>query len=433
VTGLQGTAAEILEAITDAPVIDTHEHTRLSDSRGIGGIGDLMVPSFVRLCFRAADGSPNSLGQALERPIPSTWVEAAPVIERLRANSLWHWFEQGVCELHGLGEVTAIDGESWDMLGDSIRRRHADPSWLPAVLDRARIETVLWDPYWDVGTTDVPEARYRPSPRLDSAISSFHPDASDYEGNNLIRDRAAEHGLEVNTLGDLETLIDRVLDASVSAGARSTKLAMAYERTLRLGPATRAQASTIFGTTPEEITDEGKLVFGDYIVRYYAERAQDLGLVLQVHTGVARLADSNPLQLEPLLQAYPGLVVDVFHGGYPWVRECAALAHAYPNVRLNLVWLPHLSTEAARTALKEWLQVVPQVSRIGWGGDCRVPEETYGALLAVKYCMGVALGELVDDGYLRLQDAIYVARSILYDGPAETYGLGASGAEAGAR
>ena len=101
----------------------------------------------------------------------------------------------------------------------------------------------------------------------------------------------------------------------------------------------------------------------------------------------------------------------------------AALAHNHPNVRINLTWLPQISTEAASAALKEWIQVIPQVDRISWGGDCRTGEETYAALLAAKHSVARAVGDLVDDEYFDLESGIAVATSIFHDGGARTYGL----------
>ncbi len=422
-TRAQTIATDIRAALQDQPVIDTHEHTRRVVPGEVSSIADLMARGYVRSCLRAPNGSANSLGKELDRELPVTWDEAAKTIDQIRATSIWHWFERGVCELHGFGPDTVIDGETWDAVTESVMKAHADANWLPTMLDKAQIETVLWDPYWDVGSLDLPEARFRPSPRVDSAMSSFHVEASDYEGNNLFRDRGRVHGVEVETLADLEHLVDKVLEASVAAGSRSLKLAAGYQRTMRLGQSTRGQAEAIFGTAPDLIDQKDRIVFGDYMLRYQIERAIDLDLVLQVHTGMARLADSNPLNLQPMLQAYPQLVVDLFHGGYPWVREFGALSQSYPNVRLNLVWLPQLTAEGAVSGLKEWIQLCPQISRIAWGGDCRTPEEMYGALLGGKWTIARALAELVDDNYLRMNDALRIARSILYDGPVSTYRL----------
>jgi len=189
----------------------------------------------------------------------------------------------------------------------------------------------------------------------------------------------------------------------------------------------RSTAEAVFGRAPAEVSREEALAFGDYVIRFYLDQARERGLVVQIHTGMARLDSSNPLLLQPLLQDYPDVVFDLLHGGFPWTAETAALAHAYPNVRLNLVWLPQISSEAAVQALKVWIQVVPDVRNISWGGDARSPEEMYGGLLAGKHAVARAFGELVEVGYIDSDTAIEGARAILYDSGAQTYSLGSRG------
>jgi hypothetical protein len=254
-------------------------------------------------------------------------------------------------------------------------------------------------------------------------MAAFHPDASDYEGANLIRDWSGPFDRDVTSLAGLETLIDSVLAANLRAGARSLKVPIAYERTLAVGSAPRDEAASVFGRLPHAVSQHERLLFGDYVLRFFVDRARDHGLVVQVHVGLARLEDSHPLMLLPLLREFPDVTFDLFHGGYPWIREVAALAHSYPNVRLNLVWLPLISTDAAIAALREWVQVVPQVDRICWGSDARTPEETLGALLAAKHAIAVALGQLVNEGYLSLSSAIGTGESILAGAARSIYGL----------
>ncbi len=138
--------------------------------------------------------------------------------------------------------------------------------------------------------------------------------------------------------------------------------------------------------------------------------------------GLARLDSSDPLLLESQIREHPEVVFDLFHGGYPWIRSSAALAHNYPNVRLNLSWLPQLSSEAAVAALKEWLQIVPQVDRISWGADCSTVEESYATVLAAKHCVQRALAELIEDDFIDDGTAVIAARSILHDAGVAIYG-----------
>jgi hypothetical protein len=293
---------------------------------------------------------------------------------------------------------------------------------MSAALDHANVRLIIWDPNWKPGTWTTPDARARPSLRINSAVVAFHPDTSDGEGHNIIREWASELDIDVATLADLEALIDKLIDRNIQGGARSIKSALAYDRTIAVDATPRSVAKGLFGTPPDRMLPADKKAFGDYIVHFFLDRARDRHLVVQFHTGLARLAGSNPLLLEPLLQGHPDVVFDLFHGGYPWVHEAGALAHNYPNVRLNLTWLPQLSSELTAALIKEYLQVVPQVDRISWGGDCRTVEESHGALLALKQALARSISELVADGYFDLQTGIDAALNILYGAGASIYG-----------
>jgi uncharacterized protein len=421
------TLAQLRAAVARTEVVDTHEHLRpIPYLRGEfkDGLVGLFRNSYLTRCLRTADGSANGLGLSYESYLAeNTWETVAEVVRRVRFTSYFRWLMRGLVELYELDQPT-LTPESWEFLSEELQRRYERDDWLATVLDRANVVGIIWDPFWKAGTTDPPDVRCLPSFRINSAVVAYHPDASDFEGSNLIRDWAAELNVDVSSLADLEGLIAQVIDRNVLAGSRSLKAAIAYDRSLDVAPVPRPQAERVFGRRPDVIRPEEQKLFGDYIIRYFLEQARDRGLVFQVHTGLARLSGSNPILLEPLLQAFPAVVFDVFHGGYPWVHDVAALAHNYPNVRLNLTWLPQLSTHLAAEALKEWLQVVPQVDRISWGGDCFAVEEAYGSLLAARDAVARALADLVADEFLDMDTALVAAESILARGGAVTYGVG---------
>jgi Amidohydrolase len=420
----QGAAARLIATtVASASIVDTHEHLRpVSELRGIGITG-LLRHTYLTRALREPDTSANGLSNSYSVHLAEeTWEATQSALERVRFTSYYRWLMAGLHELYDL-PAQELDPRSWEYLRDEIPRRYADDSWLATILDRAHITAIIWDCNWRPGEWVGPDPRCYPSMRVNSAVAAFHPDATDFEGTNLIRDWSAAFGIDVSRLSHLERLLERVLEANVRGGSRSIKLAIAYDRSLAVDDVPRSEAERIFGTSPTKITAADRRHFGDYIVRLCLDHAASRHLVAQVHTGLARLDGSSPLLLEPLLRAYPTVTFDLFHGGYPWIHEVAALAHNYPNVRLNLTWLPLLSTEVAVSTLKEWLQIVPQIDRISWGGDCFTGEEAYGSVLAFRNVVARALADLVDVGYLTLDAAIAAAHSVLSSGGAATYGV----------
>ncbi len=419
--------AAIESEIEQAAVVDTHDHLRpIAHLRDTINTTVLLRESYLQRCVRAADGSAHGVGPALEISLEhDTWETVHAVLERTRFTSYYHWLLKGLLALYdGLSGSMDLTRADWEYLSAELPRRYArGEAWLAEVLDLANVTAVIWDPFWTAGAWEPPDARCYPSLRINSSLVGFHPAASDFENSNLVRDWAEAFNLEVDSLTDLEDLMDRVLDANLRAGCRSLKAAIAYDRTLAVDTPPRRVAERIFGTPEQDLSAAERQAFGDYVIHAWLRRAREHRLVFQVHTGIGRLSGSNPLLLEPLLQQYPDVVFDVFHGGYPWIHHTGALAHNYPNVRLNLTWLPQVSTEVAVAVLKEWLQTVPQVDRISWGADCSLIEEAYGSLLAARYTIARALAELVDDGYFDLDTAIHAAHSILSRSGTAIFGL----------
>jgi uncharacterized protein len=421
---MNSTYREIANAIADSPVVDTHDHLRpaaqLAKPMTVAG---LFRSSFIARSMRDADGSPTGAvdDRTVSRWAENTWEATAEVIARVRFTSYYHWLLRGLVELYDLPQAE-LTRAGWEQLNAELPARYSDPNWPAVVLDRAHIETVIWDPFWRPGTWEGHDPRLVPSFRISSALVAYHPASVDYVGCNLIRDWSGHFNIDVRTLSDLERLIDQLLDQNIRAGCRSLKSPIAYDRSLSIGPGLRSSAEKVFGRAPDDVTEIEARAFGDYIMRFLLDRARDHRLVVQVHTGMARLAGSNPMLLASQIEQYPDVVFDIFHGGYPWIHEVGALAQNYPNVRLNLVWLPQLTTEVAVLAVKEWLQVVPQTDRISWGADSWTVEEMYGALLGAKHVLSRALSEFVEEGYLDLKGAIDAASSVLYGGGRAIYG-----------
>lgn len=413
----------LLTSMDAAPVFDTHEHLRpITELGSPMTLVRLFANTYVARSARNADGSPNGIvrGTPWDPSGPDRWDVVEHIIERVRWSGFYRCLLLGLTELYELpdGQITA---DNLEQLSTAIGQAYASPRWLATVLDRARIETVIWDPFWKPGLWSAPDKRFLPSLRIDSSLVAFDSQGNDYIGCNIIRDWSAHFDIEVRSLADLEELIDRLLKENRVVGSRSLKAAIAYDRSLAVASVSRRDAELMVGTRWDQASPEARQRFGDYIIRFYLDRAREYGLVFQVHTGLARLGGSNPLLLSGLLEDFPTVVFDLFHGGYPWIHESGALAQNYPNVRLNLTWLPQLSPSLAVAALKEWIQVAPQVDCISWGADSWTVEEMYGALLMTKRVVARAIADLVADSFFSLEEGLDAAHSILYRSGAMTY------------
>ena len=161
------------------------------------------------------------------------------------------------------------------------------------------------------------------------------------------------------------------------------------------------------------------------------DEIQKQGLVAAVHTGYwGDFRTLNPSSVIDLADRYPGVMFDVFHLGYPYVREAIMLAKGRGNVYLNLCWTYIISPKFAYDALVEILEMVPSHKIIGFGGDysCSPVEKVYGHLVMAREVIARALATKIADGWFTFDGAIAMAKKMLYDNPKTLYRLGGTAA-----
>jgi predicted TIM-barrel fold metal-dependent hydrolase len=146
------------------------------------------------------------------------------------------------------------------------------------------------------------------------------------------------------------------------------------------------------------------------------------------HTGIQagnfnRIANANPLHLQPLLEEFPRARIDLFHGGMPWVREIGILAKYFPGVHLNMAWMHIINPAQARSALSEWLDIVPNTKIFGFGGDYHIVEKVYGHLKLARQNIARVLAEKVAEGAFSRAEASRIARRLMLENPRDFYAL----------
>jgi len=223
---------------------------------------------------------------------------------------------------------------------------------------------------------------------------------------------AQQNGLAVHTLDDYLAVIDAIFKMAIKKGAAGLKTTLAYQRSIRFENVPRPRAEQAFGKRPGDLTPAEQRDFEDFIFWHIVKLAARYDLPFQIHTGDARIQDSNPMLLVDLIDANPQTKFVLFHGGYPWVGETGAIAMKHRNVWIDSVWLPTLSYTMCRRAYQEWLDALPS-DRIMWGSDVQTPEGVYGAADLTRRCLADALAEKVDRGELRFEHAQRIGRQIL--------------------
>ena len=387
--------------LTELPIISSHEHHLETKQQMKLTLDSIFKNSYVGWC---------SLPASTTKDARSQWLTS------IRSNTYFVWLEKSICQIYGYDEINA---DNWDSISEDINKRHQDGLHHWHILEcYANYKKFIQDSYWNPGDCLSNPEFVASTYRMDTWMAGFHKNCLDH-------DRMNPRMLVDYDMQDLDAY-EMALKADIESKMPSIcalKCAVAYERDISFKKVSRDKAEKIYGSSPELISDDDRILFGDYIFGYFVDIAREYNIPIQIHTGLARLAGSNPMLLEPVIAANPDVKFVLFHGGFPWFYEVAALAHNYQNVYIDMNWLPLVSTSAAQNALHTFFEVLPDCRRICWGGDCWTSEESFGAAMAFRMVLADVLADKMSSGLYRTSYIDFLAERILFQNCKELYSM----------
>lgn len=217
------------------------------------------------------------------------------------------------------------------------------------------------------------------------------------------------------------------------------KTVVAYRTGLEVRRWGSDDARAAFAAARAEVAETGAVRLGhkpllDELLHVAFSVAAAEELPVQAHVGYgdpdADLRLANPLLLRGVLEqpAYRGMPLVLLHGCWPYTREAAYLAAVYGNAWLDLSYgIPFLSRAEMRRVTQAALGAAP-ASRLMYSSDgARVPELHWMGAHDGRRLLADALGELVDDGDLTLDQARRSGELVLRDNATALYGIDAVG------
>ncbi len=328
------------------------------------------------------------------------------------------------------------------LLHDTARFLACEPTFDAVLAARnARVTTpadaqqYVSDLYADAGiTTQMLDFGF-PQPPLDLAEVRASTPASTqiipiYRIEPLIADLL--HNAQAYTWAEArQTYDDAITRAIRTDGYRGVKSIIAYRTGLAVSPLSRSdeQGRVAWDAIRRGVGDDPFRMLRDHLLCRALERCMDLDVPMQIHTGMGdwevQLPAVRPALLQELLRdpLFRACRVLLVHTGYPYHREAAYLANVLPRVYLDLSeGIPFAGAAAARI-IAEVLEMAP-LNRVCYGSDAfALPEITYSSAILGKQALAVALGELVDGGFVSGEVAKESAARILSETALELYGV----------
>lgn len=424
----------IKKVVDNLEIVDTHEHLTSETDRLADDPDPLSV--FLKL-YTASDlvssgMHPDKLRYIRDTRVPlaDRWKVFAPHWENVRHTGYGRVLEIAAKQIY---QVDGITEKTYLELSRRMKQANTPGLYKRILRDKARICKCILDPLDDLT---------RPIARLDVDTELFVPVQQFREFmmvNNILdlRRLSAKLGVPIHSLSDLVAAMEMEFER-VAPAICGIKTSIAYYRTIRFENVEQGEAERAFNRIFKEQPLDWEpnsiigsvLLYGpsmeeakplqDYMMHRIIRLAAKHHLPIQVHTGLQDgfgniLSNADPLNLTNLFVQYPEVNFAIFHGGYPYTGEVAALAKNFRNVYVDMCWLHIISPTRAREALAEYLDTVPSNKILAFGGDYTFVEGVYGHSVIARENVARSLSDLVDQGALTVEDAQNLARQILRD------------------
>lgn len=413
---------DIYEELCGIPTIDAHEHLPPEESRMKEPCDFYSLFQHYCSADLISSGATKEDMAALanrQLPLAERWARFRPFFSAIRTGSCARSPLIVVRDLLGFADLN--DG-TYEAVSAKLQEINKPGLYDHILRERCSIAACI--ECWCLEKGPYPDYFYHLAPG---------PEVIDLADQQAVNQLAAKCDYDIHTLDDVLTCMTRTVERWRAnpkvVGIKSTH---AYRRSIAFQKVTAHEAETVFNRI---LTHEGHALSAheliplqDFLMFELVARAEAVHLPMVFHTGFQagnynRIVNANPLLLQSLIEEFPRARIDLFHGGMPWVREIAFLAKYFPGVHLNMTFM-HIGCSAqARSALCEWLDMVPNTKIFGFGGDYGVVEKVYGHLTLARQNIAAVLSDKIAAGTVSRSEASLVARRLMFDNPRDFYGL----------
>ena len=398
----------LCDAMTQFEIIDAHEHLGPERARTAAAVDVFTLFSHYTRGDLVVTGMSDAQYQSLfnrDIPLECRWRLFAPHWQEIRWGSYARAALLAAREFYGFED---IHEDTYQPLSEAMQAANQPGLYERVLRDACRIRTALTQcGSTDLGTpllTPVMPMVYPMETWGDVVHPSFNLEAS------------------VRTLDDYVDAVQGYILRVKAEGAVGLKMVS--------NPSTapsREDAATAFGKLRDG--SEPRLPvpnpLRDYVIDQAISFATEQDLVVAVHTGYwGDFRTLDPLHMIPILQRHPNTRFDMYHLGYPWVRESLMLGKGFANVWINFCWTHIISQQFAVAGLDEAIDLIPMNKILAFGGDYNTPvEKVYGHLVMAREDIAEVLARRIENGQMSESQALDLAHKWLWDNPKKLYRL----------
>jgi hypothetical protein len=393
-----GTYIALRDYVDTIKVVNTHEHQRIPGEYAgkKHNFYTLLAYSYLKADLVSA-GSPRLTPDIVNRgDLDELWKTFGPYLDFSRNTTYYSHFLAGFQKLYGY-EESYFTEDGIRLLSEQIEKNYDQrEEWYQKAFEDSGFEVMFVDQYWNFSNTNL-DSRYF------ALVFNINLLVSAVSQPSLYK-QAAKEGYDIKILDDYLAYADHLFEKFLDNKVVCLKNSMAYSRSLDYQNVPYERTKELFALPSDSLSESERTALSDFMFHWIIKKSIEVDLPIQIHTGYLAGNDNNlengrPIKLNNLFRLYPKARFVLFHGGYPWTGEFGALGKMFPNVYLDLVWLPQISREAAVKALDDMFDLVPY-NKFFWGGDCHYIEESVGSLEFAKDVVAQVLAARINRGLM---------------------------------
>jgi len=422
----------VLQELKRIPVVDAHCHIN-SEKPQAQSIGDILFYHFLKCEIYSAGGDDTFLisNASLEEKM-DYFLKYLPVIEN---TTTWWCVKKILKDLYDLKEP--LNHKNWQNIQKEIEKNRNDTTWPENLLTKKlKIEHSLCCCDWY--SKNLAEEKSMEKPYL-----SLHPEGVCFGplfGKGILD--FLSHEKKAETLKETTDLIQAMLKKMLETGFKS--FGIAFDYLFQPVSFSGEKLNQVYQKylTGESLSYEELNALSTHFLYKFLETIKGKATVQVVigalwnfggvkwdfHGGESYVVVSNNLipGLIQVFKDFQDIRFNIYYCSETISQQVTIIARMLPNVSLLGFWWHNLFPGYIKKMIAERIEALPSNKWILIGTDAYSCEWSYGKFSLVLDCLAEVLAEKIEEGYLSLEKALYLARRILYENPKSIYGLNSS-------
>ena len=406
----------LLDFLARQPIIDAHEHLVPERDRVARRVDVLtLLAQYIYADTIATGTYPTVPGEGMSAynffldtrvPYERRWAKAWPHLQYVKHGSYYRAAKIALKEFYGIDDLTDHNHRE---ATERIRAANQPGLYHKVLVDKCRIRACLVQN--NAILNQDPADLFIP-------VTLSTRTAVDCGNRDFLTLLEKKYQTSIKDLDGYFECLGRLMREEHAQGAVGAKINAAPNAAPDLAAARRSFKAFLGGQSAD-------VALRSIVMEYVICRSGELGWPVAVHTGVwGDFRQMDPKLMIEQIQRHPEVHFDLYHLGFPYVRDSIFIAKSCPNATLNLCWTYIISPEATRQAIGEILDALPVNKIIAFGGDYGWNvENVFGHLTMARETLAEAFAERIARGLMDEDAARGILKLWLWDTPRRIYGL----------